>query len=136
MRKALAGFVAGLLLASAFIAGASYAQSGSVNFLGSIAGTTNAANCGTPVTPSLCVVGNGVWIWQSAATGWFLPTPPVPATGGVKTVQGIAPGANGDVDLKCQVVFPSMQATFSGGVSTSASISTQTLPVPCVGVGN
>jgi hypothetical protein len=47
-----------------------YAQSGSVNFIGSIAGTTMAANCGSPTTPSLCIVSDGVWVMQAGSTAW------------------------------------------------------------------
>jgi hypothetical protein len=47
-----------------------YAQSGNVNFIGSIAGTTMTANCGAPTTPSLCIVGDGVWVMQAGSTTW------------------------------------------------------------------
>jgi len=54
-----------------------HAQSGQVVFLGAAAGTTLAANCpATPTTPSICVVGSAVYIWQSSTTGWFAPQPP------------------------------------------------------------
>lgn len=56
------------------------AQSGQVIFLGATSGTTLAANCpAAPATPSVCVVGDGVWNWQSAATGWFKAAPPAAA---------------------------------------------------------
>lgn len=59
------------------------AQSGNVIYLGAVIGTTKAANCGTPTTPSLCIVGDGVWVWQS--NGWFLIQPPAV---GVTSVNG------------------------------------------------
>ena len=50
-----------------------HAQSGNVIFFGAISGTTKAVNCpATPTTPSLCVVGDGVWIWQNSTSGWTL----------------------------------------------------------------
>lgn len=63
------------------------AQSGQVVFLGATAGTTLAANCPTtPATPSVCVVGGGVYAWQTAAQGWFLLAPPTAAVAGVSGI--------------------------------------------------
>lgn len=41
--------------------------------------TSTQTNCGTPATPSICIVGTGVFVWQNSTQGWFLVTPP-PAT--------------------------------------------------------
>jgi len=76
MRRQLAAF--GLILAVVLTWNhfRTQAQTGSVQFLGAASGTTLAANCpATPATPSVCVVGGGVYIYQSSATGWFLPQP-------------------------------------------------------------
>jgi hypothetical protein len=65
------------------------AQTGQIVFLGATAGTTLAANCpATPTTPSICVVGAGVYVWQTAAQGWFLLAPPT-ATAGVTSWNGL-----------------------------------------------
>jgi len=61
------------------------AQTGNIIFLGATTGTTLAANCpAAPTTPSECVVGDGVWIWESSTTGWFKPTASL--TGGVTQI--------------------------------------------------
>lgn len=72
-RNILLVVIACLCLFIAFQAGHVYAQSGAVIYLQSTAGTTLAANCGTPATPSICVVGSGVAIWQNSTDGWFTP---------------------------------------------------------------
>jgi hypothetical protein len=73
------------IIASAFLFFASHlvqAQSGSVIFLGATPGTTLAANCpAAPPTPSVCTVGDGVWIWESSTTGWYKPAVPGVTTG-------------------------------------------------------
>lgn len=115
--KILLGVVCGLIIASALV-GTVHAQSGPVNFLGAIAGTTKAVNCGTPTTPSMCIVGDGVWIWQNAAQGWFLAAPaPVvgPVSTGVQKVNGIAPDSTGNVTvpIPSKVVINSVTPTGS-----------------------
>ena len=73
-----------LLLASIliFVSHGVKAQSGNVIYLGATAGTTLAANCpAIPTAPSICVVGDGVWLWQSATLGWYKPSAGVAATG-------------------------------------------------------
>ena len=73
------------------------AQVSPVIFIGASSGTTLAANCpATPATPSLCLVGNGVYAWQNSTTGWF---PLAPATSaGVTSFNGrtgaVVPAAN------------------------------------------
>jgi len=101
------------------------AQSGNVVFIGATSGTTLSANCpATPTTPSLCVVGGGVYVWQSSTTGWFLPQPASAVSG---TLTGIticnAAGAscvpatvtNGvvalDIPSKVTVTVPAQSAT-------------------------
>src|ERR1700677_1539554 len=110
-----------LLVALAFELGQRvYAQSGQVIFLGAISGTTAAANCGTPTTPSLCVVGDGVWIWQSGASSWVKIT--TGAAAGVLKVQGTLPGATGNVQLTC--IFPATMGSFTAGTNTSVQFGT------------
>lgn len=68
-----------------------YAQSGQVIIFSAVPGTTAAANCGVPTTPSECVVGDGVWIWQAGATAWAKPLTTAPASGGMTslTINGV-----------------------------------------------
>jgi hypothetical protein len=61
-----------------------HAQTGSVNFLGAVSGTT-VTNCGTPTLPSLCVVATGVYVWQNSTTGWVL-IPTSASSAGVSSV--------------------------------------------------
>ena len=68
--------------------GVLYAQTGSVVWFTATAGTTLAGNCPTaPANPSLCLVGDGFWVWQNAASGWYKPLATAPA-GGVTSVNG------------------------------------------------
>ena len=80
MRKGFViGLFTGIVVVVAFLAGVGVAkaQNGQIVFLGATSGTTLAANCpATPATPSQCVVGDGVWIWQNSTQGWFKAGPP------------------------------------------------------------
>lgn len=69
--KSFLKFVLTVAVAVAFSQLPSLAQSGNVLFFGAVSGTTLAANCPTaPATPSVCIVGDGAWVWQSSTTGW------------------------------------------------------------------
>lgn len=85
MKNSVAILCSAMILVASVILFASRtvkAQSGAVNFLGANSGTTLALNCPTiPATPSICVVGDGVWLWQSATLGWYKPSAGVAATG-------------------------------------------------------
>jgi hypothetical protein len=92
MKKYAVVVAINILLIVAFMAGAIYAQSGAVNFMGSMPGTTKAANCGTPTSPSICAVGDGIWIWQNATIGWCQPgisCPAPAASSGVTSWNGM-----------------------------------------------
>lgn len=96
-RNILLAVIACLCLFIAFQAGHVYAQSGAVIYLQSTAGTT-LTNCGTPATPSICVVGSGVAIWQNSTDGWFVPQKST-AVASVQKVNGISPDATGNVTV-------------------------------------
>ena len=129
------------------------AQTGSVIFLGAQPSTTKAVNCpAVPATPSECVVGDGVWIWQNATIGWCQPgiSCPAPATAavtsvtvnggaaqtgavlltippaGVQKVNGTAPGATGNVNCPGGTT-PQTGVTFSGSSSLSATVPAMTV---------
>ena len=118
------GLTMGIFLSLAFFAGITvHAQSGQVQFLGAASGTTLAANCPTtPTTPSICVVGGGVYIWQSSTTGWFLPGPPTAS--GVTSFNGrtgaVVPAA-GDYSYS-QLSSPPTSVTAGTFSVTSATI--------------
>lgn len=80
-----------ILLLVLVVAGTVSAQTGSVVWFTSTAGTTLAANCpATPANPSICLVGNGFYIWQNATIGWCQPgiscPAPTPAAAGVTSI--------------------------------------------------
>lgn len=88
--------LAGILI---FVSHGVKAQSGNVIYLGAMAGTTLAANCpAIPAVPSVCVVGDGVWLWQSATLGWYKPSAGVAITG-VTSVTANGIKLTGDVIL-------------------------------------
>jgi hypothetical protein len=95
-RMLFATFVIVLLCAVAL---ALHAQSGQIIYFGATAGTTKAANCGTPTVPSLCLAGDGFWIWQNSTQGWFLAAPPSQPTGVVLSVNAIKPDSTGNVTV-------------------------------------
>ena len=121
MRRQLAAF--GLILAVilAWNHFRTQAQTGSVQFLGAASGTTLSANCpATPSTPSICVVGGGVYIYQSTTTGWFLPQP-ASTSAGVLKVNGVSPGSTGNVTVGCTT--PQTTVTASTPVATAPPLS-------------
>lgn len=88
-----------LLLAGAFLLGSMlWSQTPPVALI-SGATTSTLTNCGTPTTPSICIVGTGVYVWQNATQGWFLIAPP--AAGGIAsiTVNGGTPLTGPNVAL-------------------------------------
>jgi hypothetical protein len=108
-----------------------YAQSSPVSILTAPTGST-LANCGTPTVPAICVVIPGVYVWQNAAIGWVL----IGATNAVQKVQGVAPGATGNVSVSCTAALQSSTAAFTSGTTTSATVPAATLPVTCTGSGS
>jgi hypothetical protein len=61
-----------LALIIAFCVGTISAQNGKVTQFWAVPGST-VADCGTPTTPSTCLVGSNFIIWQNATDGWFAP---------------------------------------------------------------
>jgi hypothetical protein len=79
-----------ILVLALALAGTLSAQTGSVVYFTSTAGTTKAANCPTtPTGPSMCLVGDGFWVWQNATTGWFLPAPQGASATPALTLNGV-----------------------------------------------
>lgn len=115
-----------------------FAQSGNVIFLGAISGTTTA-NCGTPSLPALCIVATGVYVCPnstgcSTAASWIaLGTA---AATGVQKVNGVSPGATGDVTIGCAVPIPSSTGSFTAGTSTTLTVPGQTITATCAGTGS
>lgn len=121
-----------ILLVVLFFIGTVKAQTGQVVFLGATSGTTLAANCpATPTTPSVCVVGDGMWVWQSSTTGWFKPVPAAAPVAGVQKVNGVAPGTTGNVTVSCADSAPVATVT---GTAVSSTTTLNQLSTPSVTV--
>jgi hypothetical protein len=83
-----------------------HAQTGPVVVYTAPAGST-ITNCGTPTLPSWCLVATGFFVWNNATQGWFSPAATVTGVAGVQKVNGVAPGATGNVTVSCGGVTPS-----------------------------
>ena len=83
-----------LLLVAAFFLGSMLRSQTPPVALISGASTSTQTNCGTPATPSICVVGTGVFVWQNATQGWFLVSAPQLPTNFVTSVS-----VNGGVQM-------------------------------------
>jgi hypothetical protein len=97
--------------------------------------TGTFANCPAVVagTTQYCFSTTG--ISESISGAAWVPVGGAAATG-VQKVQGVLPGATGNVSVSCTASFPSMSASFSAGTSTTAQVPTATLPVTCTGSGS
>jgi hypothetical protein len=58
------------------------------------------------------------------------------STTAVQKVQGVAPGATGNVSLACTATFAATAAAFTAGTTTQAMVPAGTLPVTCTGSGS
>jgi hypothetical protein len=100
------------------------AQAPPVDLISAPAGST-LTNCGTPTSPSLCLVSSGVYAWQNATQGWFLLAPAV-ASAGVQKVNGVAPGSTGNVTLSCPGTTPVTAVSVTPVISASGATATVT----------
>lgn len=103
------------------------------------------ANCGITVAQAAtaqtwqCFTGDGklyTCVKCSSSPGTFVPASFGGSVAGVQKVQGVAPGATGNVQLNCTLGFPATAASFSAGNSTTATIPAASFTVPCTGQGN
>jgi hypothetical protein len=142
MKKFVANILVAILVVG-LLAWRLSSQTPPVDLISAPAGST-LANCGTPTVPSLCLVSPGVFAWQNATQGWFLLAPAV-ASVGVQKVNGVAPGATGNVALSCPGTTPATAVSVTPSVSASGatatitaagSVPSMTVTNTCTAVGN
>lgn len=108
------------ILAGFFGAIALHAQTGNVVWFTSTAGTTKALNCpAAPAGPSVCLVGDGFWVWQSSASGWFLASPPSAAAPVALTINGL------QKTLPASFTLSTSAATISAPTASAPAITAQ-----------
>ena len=104
-----------------------------------VAPTFLLANCVAlvPTLATFCPTGDGHIYFAPAGSSTFTCIAGcVVPTSGVLKVQGVGPGATGNVQLTCTGTIGTQMATFSAGTSTSAQFPGVSVPVNCVGQGN
>jgi hypothetical protein len=101
--------------------------------------TTTGLGCTAPASgvTNYCRTGAGEQISCNGAA--YIPGDVcTPLAGALKTVNGVKPGANGNVTVQCpNASTPATPALFSGSTSLAVTVPAMTATIPsCVGTGS